>query len=246
MIPLSVLSNQISINKLTNFNLLKLRQESATFRIGLTTVLLKIKLPEQVLGEIEKRAALGFQGTRGTKTYMFEYPQGYEKRLLAMGFQGMRGKKNESPAEWEKRAPMGFQGMRGKKALLDEIEELEKRAVMGFQVSAGLEQDRPKESERKGETCAPDFIDYLFTCDPSFQGTRGKKNDYESYLDYYMDPMDLDKRVSVGFQGMRGKKDSDKRAPMGFQGMRGKRNMAQRFGTDFETRSPIDYQGNRS
>lgn len=60
-----------------------------------------------------------------------------------------------------------------------------------------------------------------------------------------MDPMDSDKRALMGFQGMRGKKDSEKRAPMGFQGMRGKRNMAQRFrtGTNFETRSSIDYQG---
>jgi len=81
---------------------------------------------------------MGFQGTRGKKTYSFEYPQGHEKRLLAMGFQGMRGKKNEFPAEWEKRAPMGFQGMRGKKTLLDEIEEFEKRAIMGFQVSRSI------------------------------------------------------------------------------------------------------------
>lgn len=81
---------------------------------------------------MEKRAAI-LQNMRGTKGYIFD-PQNYEKRLLAMGFQGMRGKKQEFPAEWEKRAPMGFQGMRGKKALFDEIEELEKRAVMGFQV----------------------------------------------------------------------------------------------------------------
>lgn len=87
------------------------------------------------MGEIEKKAAMGFYGTRGKKTYVFEYPQDYEKRLLAMEFQGMRDKMKELPTEWEKRAPMGFQGMRGKKALLDEIEELEKRALMGFQVS---------------------------------------------------------------------------------------------------------------
>lgn len=87
-----------------------------------------------MLDEIEKKAAMGFYGTRGKKTYVFEYPEDYEKRLLAMGFQGIRGKLKEFPVEWEKRAPMGFQGMRGKKALLDEIEELEKRTVMGFQV----------------------------------------------------------------------------------------------------------------
>lgn len=78
---------------------------------------------------------MGFQGMRGKKTYVFEYPQDYEKRVVAMGFQGMRGKKDEYPTEWEKRAPMGFQGMRGKKTLFDEMEELEKRAIMGFQVS---------------------------------------------------------------------------------------------------------------
>lgn len=78
---------------------------------------------------------MDLQDMRGRKMYIFEYPQGYKKRLLAMGFQGMRGKKDEFPTEWEKRAPMGFQGMRGKKALLDEIEEFEKRAIMGFQVS---------------------------------------------------------------------------------------------------------------
>lgn len=82
----------------------------------------------------------------------------------------------------------------------------------------------------------------------TFQGTRGKKDGYENYVDYYMDPLDFDKRAPMGFQGMRGKKDSDKRAPMGFQGMRGKRNMPQRFGTDtdFETRPSTEYQGNRS
>lgn len=78
---------------------------------------------------------MGSYGTREKKTYIFEYPQDYKKRLLAMGFQGTRDKMKEFPAEWEKRAPMGFQGMRGKKALLDEIEELDKRALMGFQVS---------------------------------------------------------------------------------------------------------------
>lgn len=39
-----------------------------------------------------------------------------------------------------------------------------------------------------------------------------------------IDPAVYDKRAIMGFQGMRGKKDSaDKRTPMGFQGMRGKR-----------------------
>jgi len=88
-----------------------------------------------VLSEVEKRTAMGSYGTRGKKTFLFEYPQNYEKRLLSMGLQGTHDKMKEFSAEWEKRAPMGFQGMRGKKALFDEIEELDKRALMGFQVS---------------------------------------------------------------------------------------------------------------
>lgn len=91
-----------------------------------------------MLGEIEKKAAMDFYGTKEKKTYVFEYPEDYEKRLLAMGFQGTRGKLKEFPGEWEKRAPMGFQGMRGKKSLLDEIEELEKRTIMGFQVICSI------------------------------------------------------------------------------------------------------------
>lgn len=90
---------------------------------------------------------MGFQGTREKKTYVFEYPQSYEKRVLAMGFQGMRGKKEEFPTEWEKRAPMGFQGMRSKKTLFDELEELEKRA-MGFQVSYLISFGRTKRLNR--------------------------------------------------------------------------------------------------
>lgn len=36
-----------------------------------------------------------------------------------------------------------------------------------------------------------------------FQGMRGKKNAFENYVDYYMDPdMDFDKRAPMGFQGM--------------------------------------------
>lgn len=89
---------------------------------------------KQVLGEIEKKAAMGFYGARDKKTYVFEYPEDYEKRLLA----SVRGKLKEFPMEWEKRAPMGFQGMRGKKSLLDEIEELEKRTIMGFQVTCSI------------------------------------------------------------------------------------------------------------
>lgn len=73
-----------------------------------------------------------------------------------------------------------------------------------------------------------------------------KRHGYENYIDYYADPLDFDKRAPMGFQGMRGKKDSDKRAPMGFQGMRGKRNTAERFGseTNFGIRSSNGYQGN--
>ena len=83
---------------------------------------------------MEKRALMGFHGVRGKKTYVFEYPEEYEKRALGMGFQGVRGKREELTEDWGKRAPMGFQGMRGKKNSLDEIQELQKRAIMGFQV----------------------------------------------------------------------------------------------------------------
>lgn len=75
---------------------------------------------------------------------------------------------------------------------------------------------------------------------------RGKKAGFDNYVDYYIDPdMDFDKRAPMGFQGMRGKKDTDKRARMGFQGMRGKRSVGQRFetGMDFGTRSLHEYQG---
>lgn len=77
---------------------------------------------------------------------------------------------------------------------------------------------------------------------------RGKKDGFENYIDHYVDPLDFDKRVPMGFQGMRGKKDSDKRAPRGFQGMRGKRNTGERFGTEanFGIRSSNEYQGNQS
>jgi len=73
---------------------------------------------------------------------------------------------------------------------------------------------------------------------------RGKKDGFENYIDYYIDPeTDFDKRALMGFQGMRGKKDSDKRAPMGFQGMRGKRSVGRRFGTSMDFGSLNEYQG---
>lgn len=73
---------------------------------------------------------------------------------------------------------------------------------------------------------------------------RGKKDAFENYVDYYIDPdMDFDKRAPMGFQEMRGKKDTDKRAPMGFQGMRGKRNVGQRFETGMDFGSPRSLNG---
>lgn len=73
---------------------------------------------------------------------------------------------------------------------------------------------------------------------------RGKKDGFENYIDYYIDPsMDFDKRAPMGFQGMRGKKDTDKRAPMGFQGMRGKRSVGQRFEPGMNFGSLNEYQG---
>ncbi|XP_012054892.1 PREDICTED: tachykinins [Atta cephalotes] len=183
---------------------------------------------EEVLSEIEKRAAsLGFYGTRGKKTYIFEYPQDYEKRLLAMEFQDMHNKIKE---EWEKRASMGFQGMRGKKALYDEIEELEKRTLMGFQGMRG---------KKDG---FENYIDYYID-DPdmdfdkrasmSFQGMRGKK--------------DTDKRAPMGFQGMRGKRSVGQRfepstnfGPLNeYQGMGNRRHIL--ASCQVEKRSPFRY-----
>ncbi|XP_012530226.1 tachykinins isoform X2 [Monomorium pharaonis] len=147
---------------------------------------------EEVLNEIEKRKAMGFYGTRGKKTYVFEYPQDYEKRLLATGFQGMHDKMKEFPADWEKRAPMGFQGMRGKKALLDEIEELEKRALMGFQGMRGK-----KDNFENYVDYTDSDMDFDKRAPMGFQGMRGKK--------------DTDKRALMGFQGMRGKRSIGQR-----------------------------------
>ncbi|KYM98394.1 hypothetical protein ALC62_10918 [Cyphomyrmex costatus] len=140
---------------------------------------------EEVLSEIEKRAAMGFYGTRGKKTYVFEYPQDYEKKLLAMEFQDMHDKIKE---EWEKRAPMGFQGMRGKKALFNEIEELEKRALMGFQGMRG----KKDSFENYADYYLDSDMDFDKRAPMGFQGMRGKK--------------DTDKRAPMGFQGMRGKR----------------------------------------
>lgn len=74
---------------------------------------------------------------------------------------------------------------------------------------------------------------------------RGKKDVFENYMDYYMEPTALDRRAPMGFQGMRGKKNYDKRAPLGFQGMRGKRNTGRGFaiGMNFEPRSSSEFQG---
>lgn len=65
----------------------------------------------------------------------------------------------------------------------------------------------------------------------------------------------LEKRVSMGFQGMRGKREftllSDelsKRAPMGFQGMRGKKSMGQmenELAEAIDKRAPMGFQGTR-
>ncbi|XP_014600043.1 PREDICTED: tachykinins isoform X1 [Polistes canadensis] len=162
---------------------------------------------EEILEEIEKRASIGFQGTRGKQTYLFDYPEEYEKRAMAMGFQGMRGKKDAYSMEWEKRAPMGFQGMRGKKSLYDEIiEELEKRVIMSLQ-------------------------DDLLNEDLN-----------DNYVDYFFDPIDYEKKESMGFQGMKDKKDNDKRVPMGFQSMRGKRNAVQLYGINGKATS-TEFQG---
>ncbi|XP_070530399.1 tachykinins isoform X2 [Cardiocondyla obscurior] len=165
---------------------------------------------EEVLDEIEKRIPMGFYGTRGKKTYVLEYPQDYERKLLALRFQDMRDKIKEFP-EWEKRAPMGFQGMRGKKALLDEIDELEKRALMGFQGMRGKKDNM----ENYVDYIDPD-VDFDKRAPMGFQGMRGKK--------------DTDKRAPMGFQGMGDRRHAlascqvEKRSPYRYFEMRGKKN----------------------
>ncbi|XP_070155338.1 tachykinins isoform X1 [Polyergus mexicanus] len=186
---------------------------------------------EEVLGEIEKKAAMDFYDTREKKTYVFEYPEDYEKRLLAMGFQDTRDKLKELPGEWEKRAPMGFQGMRGKKSLFDEIEELEKRTIMGFQGMRGK------------KNAFENYVDYYMNPDMDFdkrapmgfQGMRGKK--------------DSDKRAPMGFQGMRGKRNTGQRFDTGmdfnirssndYQGTSNRRNDLS--SCQLEKRSPFRY-----
>nr|KAF7423088.1 hypothetical protein H0235_008371 [Vespula pensylvanica] len=184
---------------------------------------------EEVLEEIEKRASMGFQGTRGKQTYLFDYPEENEKRVLPMGFQGIRGKKEAFPMDWEKRAPMGFQGMRGKKTLYDEIiEELEKRAIMGLQDIQGREEINDN---------YVDSIDYEKRAPMGFQGMRGKK--------------DGDKRAPMGFQGMRGKRNivqlygiNGKATQTEFQGDTNDRRDGI-LSYQFEKRSPYRYFGIR-
>ncbi|XP_076644323.1 tachykinin isoform X2 [Halictus rubicundus] len=92
---------------------------------------------DEILGEWEKRAPMGFQGMRGKKAILDAIEQ-LEKRALIAGFHGMRGKKDDpfgnfldysvNPSEYAKRstdfderdageslkrARMGFHGMRG-------------------------------------------------------------------------------------------------------------------------------------
>ncbi|XP_032685820.1 tachykinins-like isoform X2 [Odontomachus brunneus] len=221
--------------------------------------------------EFEKRASMGFQGMRGKKDYLtsdfkdFYLHNDYKKKAL-MGFQGMRGKKVVSEDGYYKRAPMGFQGMRGKKSMeentggkksyvFENPQEHEKRFLgMGFQGMRGKKENFPVEWEKRipigfqgirdKETLLDEIEDFEKRV-TSFQDTRGKKDTFQNYVDYYIDTMDFDKRALMGFQGMRGKKDSDKRTSMGFQGMRGKRNMGRRFGigTVFKIRSSSDNQG---
>ncbi|XP_035719118.1 tachykinins-like isoform X1 [Vespa mandarinia] len=201
----------------------------------------------------DKRAPMGFQGMRGKKAMSDDE---YYKRA-PMGFQGMRGKKSleEVLEEIEKRTSKGFQGMRSKQThLFDYPEEYEKRSLeMGFQGIHGKKEAFPMEWEKRAPM--------------GFQGMRGKKALYDemieelekraimglqeiqeregvndNYVDYFLDPIDYEKRAPMGFQGMRGKKDSDKRAPMGFQGMRGKRNVIQLYGINGKT-AQTEFQG---
>ncbi|XP_017893260.1 tachykinins isoform X2 [Ceratina calcarata] len=104
------------------------------------------------------------------------------------------------------------------------------------------------------EESEPSFADEH---DDGFEEARGKKSFAR------LDPEELLKRAPMGFQGMRGKKNSiiaddklfaeetNKRAPMGFQGMRGKKtNLITELEDiyspdDYAKRAPMGFQGMR-
>lgn len=167
---------------------------------------------EEILDEIKKKTAARFQDSRSKDVYLIDYPEDYGKRVLSMdGYQNILDKKDELLREWEKRAPMGFYGTRGKKIILDALEELDKRDVMDFQI-----------------------------------GLQHKKDTFDDYLDYAINPFDYEKR-STDFQDVESGSESFKRARMGFHGMRGKRDATGIYGSNSSTVGTIfGYQDTRN
>ncbi|XP_053997598.1 tachykinins [Hylaeus anthracinus] len=187
---------------------------------------------EEILDEIERRAALaGLQDPNSKETYLLDYPEDYEKRILAMGYQDVRDKKDEILGEWEKRAPMGFQGMRGKKTIFDAIEELEKRAALGFHGMRGK------------KDMFDNYVDY--SIDPSDYAKRG--TDFQG-----TDGGESFKRARMGFHAMRGKRDASQiygpsssiaRSTINYQGTNNRGNELATY--EIEKRSPFRYFGVR-
>ncbi|XP_043250224.1 tachykinins [Colletes gigas] len=185
---------------------------------------------QEILNDIERRAAFtGFQGGNNKETYLLDYPEDYEKRLLAIKYQDMRDKKDEILEEWEKRAPMGFQGMRGKKTMLDAIEELEKRAIVGFHGMRGK------------KDIFDNYVDY--SINPSDYEKRG--TDFQD-----TEPSESFKRARMGFHGMRGKRDAaqiygpSSRTTIDYQGPTNDRGN-ELAAYEIEKRSPFRYFGVR-
>lgn len=77
----------------------------------------------------------------------------------------------------------------------------------------------------------------------TLQGLQRRKDTFDDYLDYSMNPSDYEKRVA-DFQDIESGSDSFKRARMGFHGMRGKRNVGEIYGSNSSpTQTTIGYQG---
>lgn len=75
------------------------------------------------------------------------------------------------------------------------------------------------------------------------QGLQHKKDTFDDYLDYAINPFDYEKR-STDFQDVESGSESFKRARMGFHGMRGKRDATGIYGSNSSTVGTIfGYQG---
>lgn len=73
------------------------------------------------------------------------------------------------------------------------------------------------------------------------QGMRGKKDTFDNYVDYSIDPSDYEKG-GTDFQDPEGS-ELFKRSRIGFHGMRGKRDAAQPYGSNIARTTISGYQG---